>query len=44
MDPEKQEKIPEKSQKKRKMTLNKPEFDFRKSLGTLEIDIAIDPS
>ena len=45
MDPEKQEKIPEKlPKKKRKMTLNKPDFDFRKSLGTLETDIAIDPS
>ena len=26
------------------MTLNKPDFDFRKSLGTLETDITIDPS
>ena len=42
--PWKARKNPWKIAKKRKMTLNKPEFDFRKSLGTLETDIAINPS
>ena len=39
MDPEKQEKNPEKLQKKKrgKMALNDLEFDFRKSLDTLII-------